>query len=62
MSILHTIINYLVVVLLKSSKYLTLYSDFNKALIFECYLIGHFFLDVGVQFLIFKISYVRFPD
>ena len=56
----HTIMNNLVVV---SLKYEAFNRDFNKAFDFPVFSNGEIFsLDVGVQYLTFKISYVRFPD
>ena len=43
-TILHTKMNNLVVVLMKSSKYWVFYKDFNIALDFPVFLIGQFFL------------------
>ena len=61
-SILHILMNNLVVVLLKSNKYEAFYRDFNKTFDFPVLLKwAIFYIDLVPQYLTFMISYVRFP-
>ena len=61
-TILHIIMNNLVVVLLKSSKYRAFYKDFNIAFDFPVFFNwATFSVDLVHEYFTFKLSYAKFP-